>query len=136
MTYLMESFNDKEDIRLFMDKEGDKFYSVILKEVNQVIGHLSFFPFFGDHSYEIGWVFNRAYTQKGYAYEAAAALLQDGFLNKHIHRVIATAQPENEASWKLMEKLNMAKKLILRRVYHTVMNGGMNIITQYWKRNG
>lgn len=112
MHYIPEMFETEEEVISFIRKEKgrNKFYSVVLKETGKMIGHLSFEPFFGDHSYEIGWVFNQQYHQKGYAKEAAHALLDFGFKEKKIHRIIATCQPENPGSWRLMESLGMRRE--------------------------
>lgn len=120
MHYIPEHFRDRDSVSKFMEESQDKFYLVVLKKEDKVIGHLSFEPFFSDHSYEIGWVFNQAYTKCGYAYEAAYALLNYGFSVLNVHRVIATAQPENTASWVLMEKLNMRREAHFKKCipYH------------------
>ena len=41
------------------------------------------------------------------ASEAAAALLRYGFETMKLHRIIATCQPENPASYGVMEKIGM-----------------------------
>ena len=110
MHYIPEKFADKKEMTLFLEKNKEIFFPVILKEDNSLIGHLSFEAFFGDHSYEIGWVFNKRYHQKGYGKEAAKAMLDYGFKEKGIHRIIATCQPENPGSWKLMEAIGMRRE--------------------------
>ena len=109
MYYLSETFSSKEDLRTFFKEHKDMFYVVIHKDSETVIGQLSFKEFYVS-SYEIGWVFNPKYRAEGYAYEAAYALMNYGFNHLNIHRIIATAQPENTASWKLMEKLKMRRE--------------------------
>ncbi|UYO35844.1 GNAT family N-acetyltransferase [Bacillus zhangzhouensis] len=54
-----------------------------------------FYPCFGEHTYEIGWVFNQAYYNKVYASEAAYAVLHHGLDTLNLHRIIAACQPEN-----------------------------------------
>ena len=110
MYYLPESFEDSQAVESFMKEKAQTIYVVIEKSSQKVIGHLSFYPFFQDHSYEIGWIFHKDATHKGYAYEAAYALMDYGFKTLNIHRIIATAQPENTGSWKLMEKLKMRRE--------------------------
>jgi len=63
----------------------------------------------------MGWVFHRAYHGHGYATEAAGALLQYSFAALHLHRIIATCQPENVASWRVMEKLGMRREAHFRK---------------------
>ena len=52
-----------------------------------------------------GWKNN-----KGYATEAARALIHYGFSHLGIHRIIAHCDPENAASWKVLEKIGMRRE--------------------------
>jgi RimJ/RimL family protein N-acetyltransferase len=89
--------------------------AVLLKPANRLIGHMVFHPWFGPQTYEIGWVFHHAYHGRGYATEAAVALLHHGFDALHRHRIIATCQPQNVASWRVMEKLGMRREAHFRK---------------------
>ncbi|MDG5472140.1 GNAT family N-acetyltransferase [Jeotgalibacillus sp. ET6] len=113
MTYMPEGVLSKEAVKEFVDKnsgEDAEKFPIILRENDQLIGHLVFHPYFGDHTYEIGWVMNPAYQKNGYASEAARAVLEYGFGELKLHRIIATCQPENEASFRVMEKIGMRKE--------------------------
>ncbi len=55
---------------------------------------------------EIGWRLGRAYWGQGYATEAAAAALADGF-GRGLREVVAFAVPGNIASRRVMEKIGM-----------------------------
>ncbi|QMV39881.1 GNAT family N-acetyltransferase [Cohnella cholangitidis] len=90
-------------------------YAVVLNEGNILIGHMVFHKWFGEHTYEIGWVFNRDYHNKGYASEAAQAILNYGFEELKLHRIIATCQPENTASYRVMEKCGMRREGFFRK---------------------
>ena len=63
---------------------------------------------------ELGYVFNPAYQGKGYAREAAEAMLRIGFEELGLHRVAAVCDPRNEPSWRLMERLGMRREAHLR----------------------
>ena len=63
---------------------------------------------------ELGWVIDPAHAGRGYATEAAGALLRICFEDLGLRRVIAQCFADNAASWRLMEKLGM------RRETHTV----------------
>ncbi len=39
-------------------KENVKNFPVVLKNKKILIGHIVFFNYFGNHTYEVGWVFN------------------------------------------------------------------------------
>ncbi|WP_130860720.1 GNAT family N-acetyltransferase [Gracilibacillus phocaeensis] len=113
MKYLPEEVFSKEDARQFViDNKGDEAekYAVIEMDTHQLIGHIVFHPYFGDHTFEIGWVFNPLYHGKGYATEAAKAVLAFGFNQLHLHRIIATCQPENRPSYRVMEKIGMRRE--------------------------
>ncbi len=53
---------------------------------------------------------HRDHHGQGYATEAARALLGYGFEELDLHRIIATCQPENPASYRVMEKLGMRRE--------------------------
>ena len=53
---------------------------------------------------ELGYVFNKAYWGKGDAKESCAAVIESAF-SKGIHRIYAECDPENPASWHLLESL-------------------------------
>ena len=55
---------------------------------------------------------------RGYATDAARAILRYGFETLGLHRVIANCQPENVASWRVMEKLGMRREAHFRQCIH------------------
>jgi RimJ/RimL family protein N-acetyltransferase len=99
------------------DNMGDqaRAVAVLLKTAEMLIGHIVFHPWEAPQTDEIGWVFNRAYHGQGYATEAAGAVLHYGFEVLHLHRIIATCQPQNIASWRVMEKLGMRREAHFRK---------------------
>ncbi len=113
MKYIPEGvFNEEEARKFVSENSGDKakYFPVVLLNNNIVIGHIVFHPCFGDHTYEIGWVFNPNYYNNGYASEAAEAVLDYGFKEMKLHRIIATCQPENIGSYRVMEKIGMRRE--------------------------
>lgn len=113
MKYIPEDVFTKEQAEQFATEQagekGDK-YAVVLQSTSQLIGHISFERYFGEHTYEIGWVFHPDYYNKGYASEAAYAILAYGFEQLQLHRIVATCQPENIGSYRVMEKIGMRKE--------------------------
>jgi [ribosomal protein S5]-alanine N-acetyltransferase len=93
-------------------------FPVLLKANNNLIGHMVFHLWFGPRTYELGWVFHPAHQRKGYATEAAQALLKYSFEVLNAHRVIATCQPENPASYRVMEKIGMRREGHFRKCIH------------------
>src|SRR5919112_4214311 len=101
MMYIPEEPFTPEQAKAFVAEnmgEQARFVAVRLKTDNTLVGHMEFHSWFGYKTYEVGWVFDRAYHGHGYATEAAMALLQYGFEALHLHRIIATCQPQNVAS--------------------------------------
>ena len=60
--------------------------------------------------YEIGWAVRREEWGKGYASEAARAVLGFGFEQLLAHRVVAFCHAENGASERVMQKLGMQRE--------------------------
>jgi ribosomal-protein-alanine N-acetyltransferase len=56
---------------------------------------------------EIGWRFLPAFQGRGLATEAARLCLAEGFGARGLDRIVAFTSPENERSWRLMERLGM-----------------------------
>ena len=71
---------------------------------------MDFHPWFVGATHEIGWAIGRPHQRQGYATEAARALIAHAFETLRCHRVIATCQPENVASWRVMDKLGMRRE--------------------------
>ena len=63
---------------------------------------------------ELGWCIGTRYQGNGYATEAVAELLRICFEDLSLRRVTANCFADNEASWRLMERIGM------RREAHTV----------------
>jgi len=74
-----------------------------------------FHPWFGRATHEIGWAISSVHQGRGYATEAARALMDFAFSTLRCHRMVATCQPENVASWRVMEKLGMRREAHFRR---------------------
>lgn len=100
-----------------------KAVGVVHKTSQVLIGHMMFHPWFGARTHEIGWVFAHEHQGLGYATEAATSLLAYAFEILKCHRVIATCQPENKASWRVMEKLGMRREAHFRKG-HQLRPGG------------
>ncbi len=118
MHYLEEGPMTQEQVQAWLDNqcgEAAQAFPAILNQTGQLIGHMVFHLWFAPQTYEIGWVFHPAHQGKGYATEAAAALLRYAFVDLQAHRVIATCQPENPASYRIMEKIGMRREGYFRQ---------------------
>lgn len=58
---------------------------------------------------DIGFAFLRAYEGRGYAFEAAAAVLADARSRLGITRVLALTMPDNERSMRLLQRLGLRR---------------------------
>lgn len=107
----------------------EAFIAVCLKETGKVIGNIYFEERdFG--TWEIGYVFNAAFQGKGYASEAASAVIEEAFREGRARRVIATCNPDNTASWKLLERLNMRREGHLKKNIYFRVDENNNPIWQ------
>jgi RimJ/RimL family protein N-acetyltransferase len=68
-----------------------------------------------DREGQMGYHLGRPYWGSGYATEIAAGLLDFGFRTLGLHRISATADVRNTASWRVMEKVGMVREGRLRR---------------------
>lgn len=114
MAYIPEGIMTEAQAQEFVhrNQQADSVtaYGLLLKAEQTLIGHMIYHPWFAPRTYEIGWVLHPAYHRQGYASEAAAALLRYGFETMGLHRIIATCQPENPASYGVMEKIGMRRE--------------------------
>lgn len=62
------------------------------------------------HEPELGYRLRRSAWGKGYATEMSRALLAHGFERLGYERIMARAEVENAASWRVMEKLGMKRE--------------------------
>ena len=108
----------EEAREMAIQREHDNHYwAVVLQSTNTLVGHL-YFAQTGPlefSTWELGYIFNPAYQNQGYATEAAAALLRHGFAHWGIHRVTAHCNPENTASWRVMEKIGLRREGFFRK---------------------
>lgn len=68
-----------------------------------------------DREANIGFYLGRSWWGRGYATELIKALLTWGFEELSLHRISATADVRNVASWRAMERAGMCREGHLRR---------------------
>ena len=121
----IESINRQEDSQKYT-------WSIFLKDSETVIGQITCQP--KDEEPEnirdVGWYIDPNYQRKGYASEAALAVVNFMFNEVEITDIKTSAAEINPASWKIMEKLgfeyiNKVKstyfkdnEILFNRVYH------------------
>lgn len=89
--------------------------AVTVPPSDRVIGHAKLTLMFPEiKQWEIGWFIHPDHWGKGYATEAARALLDFAFKQVGVHRVVAFCNANNAASARVMEKLGMQRDGLLR----------------------
>jgi RimJ/RimL family protein N-acetyltransferase len=64
---------------------------------------------------DFGYTFNRRYWNNGYATEGIRTLLHLAFSRLNLHRVWATCDVRNHASYRVMEKLGMRREALFKK---------------------
>ncbi|MBE5106327.1 GNAT family N-acetyltransferase [Bacillus thuringiensis] len=81
---------------------------IVLKEERKLIGTCGFINYDSiKHKAEIAYALSRKYWGRGVATEAALAFFSYGFNELHLNSIEAGCNSENEASERLMKRLNM-----------------------------
>jgi len=82
--------------------------AIVVRADDQLVGAVHLREVSGEHRRgEMGYVLAAAQWGKGYATEAATAMLRFGFDQLGIHKIIATCDPDNVASAHVLEKIGM-----------------------------
>lgn len=90
--------------------------AVTLRNGGRLVGEVQFKVHSVDHGQgEIGYFLHPDVWSQGYATEAARLLLAFGFAELRMHRIMATCDPRNSASWRVLEKLGMTREGHLRQ---------------------
>jgi [ribosomal protein S5]-alanine N-acetyltransferase len=107
--------------------QNNDFWAVILRSANKLVGQLYFVQTDPKElmTWELGYIINPVFHNQGYASEASEALIRYGFEHFNIHRVMAHCNPENAASWRVLEKIGMKKEGFFRKniFFRTDSNG-------------
>jgi len=114
LKYMLWGPNTKEETRAFLESailegqaEPRTSYNLALiqKDIGAMIGGISLT--LDRNSAEIGWILKKDAWGKGYATEAAKALIRNGFEVLSIQSIFATCDAENAASYHVIEKCGM-----------------------------
>lgn len=91
---------------------SDDFFAVLVKEKNKMVGHLYFHHTEPEEflTWELGFIFNPVYQKRGFCTEASNEIIEYAFNDLNAHKVVAYCNPENKASWKVLEKIGMARE--------------------------
>jgi RimJ/RimL family protein N-acetyltransferase len=127
--YLLFDVRDREQVRAALQErieagrpghQGGRLLlalAVVLPSAGAVIGDVVLFLESREHRQgEIGYIFHPDHAGRGYATEAAQAMLRIGFEGFGLHRIIGRIDARNEPSARVLERLGM------RREAHYVEN--------------
>ncbi len=100
-------------------------YAAVLKEAGELIGACNLIISIDEA--EIGWILQRDFWAQGFGTEMGTALLEHGFDTLHLHRIIAHCDAENQASYRVMEKIGMWRE----GLFIEARPGNKNVATKY-----
>jgi RimJ/RimL family protein N-acetyltransferase len=115
--------NDEWFPKMYQTPYGDR--AIVLKATSEVIGAVGYVPVHapfdqipelrgagdasGYYTAEVGlfWVIDPQHQRRGYASEAAQAMIDFAFKELHLKRIIAMTEDDNLASQRVMQKMGM-----------------------------
>ncbi len=110
----------REFVQMFLDQQQEQprtrfQLAATLKSTNQLIGNCGIRMRSPEaHEGDIGYEFSPDHWGRGYATEAAGAMLAFGFVELRLHRVWSWCIAENAASARVLEKIGMRREGRLR----------------------
>jgi RimJ/RimL family protein N-acetyltransferase len=93
---------------------GIGIWPVVLKETGSIVGECGLAAVADPVDVEIAYIFSRAHRGKGYAFEAATAVLAYAFDVLKLPRVVAFVHRDNARSIALINRLGMRYERIVR----------------------
>jgi [ribosomal protein S5]-alanine N-acetyltransferase len=109
----LEYEETKEELEWIIDvyygQYGFGLWATTLKETNEFIGRCGLLPWTidGRSEVEVAYLLAKPYWGRGLGTEAAQAVLDYGFEQLHLPRLICLIDPANEASIRVAEKIGM-----------------------------
>jgi len=93
---------------------GFGLFMVELEEAGRPIGICGLLKREGLEDVDIGFAFLPQFWSQGYAFEAASAVMDYGKGSLGLDRIVAIASPDNDRSFKLLEKLGLRFERLIR----------------------
>ncbi len=94
-------------------------FAIEPREVGHMVGIVRISVTNQEHrSADIGFALDSDFHRRGYATEAARAVVRFGFSELGLHRICATTDVENTPSCRVLERLGMTREARLRRDKH------------------
>jgi RimJ/RimL family protein N-acetyltransferase len=95
-------------------KFGSGLYVVELKETGAAIGICGLLKRDSLEDVDIGFAFLERFRRQGFAYEAAAAVMEYGQNSLGLKRIVAITSPDNEGSIRVLEKIGLQFEKMIR----------------------
>lgn len=100
--------------RLFRRKKA-VIYAVTRRDSGRLVGAIGLELHMADERAELGYWIGRRYWNRGYATEAAEAVLMYGFIELGLRRIYAHHFRRNPSSGRVLRKIGMKREGILRK---------------------
>lgn len=115
---------DVEEALRFIDNMNGRYFKsklticwgIALKETDELIGRIEICRFIRQSMADVAYSLSKEYWNNGYMTEALQAVVRFGFEIMGLHRIQATAAPENIASVKVLHKAGFVEEGLLRQV--------------------
>ena len=96
------------------ERFGFGIYMVELKDSREQIGTCGLLKREGLEDVEVGFALLPQFWSKGYAVEAAQAVMDYAYKELGLHRIVAIVNPGNDRSFKLLEKIGLKFERMIR----------------------
>jgi [ribosomal protein S5]-alanine N-acetyltransferase len=105
---LLDDFNNKKGIT----------WAIIEKSTDTFIGHFEFWNLKPQHCRaEIGYALNHKFWGRGFMTETLKTMIKFGFNELKLHSIEANVNPNNERSYKLLEKAGFKNEAYFKEDY-------------------
>lgn len=84
-------------------------YAAVLKSSGKLIGACDI-AIWGEDEAGIGWILHRDYWKQGFGTEMGSRILEFGFEELRLHRIVAHCDTENYGSYRVMERIGMRRE--------------------------
>jgi len=93
------------------DEHGWGLWAVEVPEEAPFVGYVGLWPaeYVAEGMVEVGWRLAREHWGHGYATEAAREALRFGFEVLHLREIVSFTVPQNERSWRVMERIGLVR---------------------------
>ena len=105
-----DAFIDR--IEAWWDERGWGLWAIEVPDVAPFVGYVGLWPadyVTGDPMVEVGWRLAREHWGNGYVTEAAREALRFGFEDVGLERIVSFTVPQNERSWRVMERIGLQR---------------------------